>query len=600
MKNVLFSIFLYALVFSIAGQPIITIKGEEQTPISAPYLYYKLSNLPLNKWALIKTENIEPLNFFEGKIIFRTQTNKSLVFEWADNKIEKMRCYIINKKGDTCNQVVYDDKFGYKNALYIKNKIIILHSPNPEEVYTLYYSVYSHNPLYIVPWARNIDAFMVRFIKEYTWYGMFSGMILIIFSLNILFFILLKEKTFFWYASYALSLGLFHWSYIGVGFQWLWPHFSVWNQYSYMFTSFMMLGAQFIYLKYYAKNINELKNRYINLGVFIRAIILVYSVINNTVIEWYLLLDFLSFLYLLYLLIKIKLYQSLHGKIYITSIAILIISYLIFISAYYNLIETTTFAYNSVSVGGSLELLIGLLALALRFKYLSDEKEHLQKSEISSLKKITDLNIKLIKETKEKERIQIEINKELEVKIKERTIELEDKNTELVLLNQKLNEISSMLDKQNWALNQELNSNQTKLMWGKNITYNEFLISFPSEKHVIRFIADLKWKDGYTCKKCHSNNYIEGAQYFSRKCNLCKYEESVTANTLFHGVKFSMLKALYISLVTVIKRENISVKQIAEEIELREATVWAFRKKTLDRINDRANQSGDILNCLVN
>jgi hypothetical protein len=166
-------------------------------------------------------------------------------------------------------------------------------------------------------------------------------------------------------------------------------------------------------------------------------------------------------------------------------------------------------------------------------------------------------------------------------------------------LNSKLNAISSSLDKQNWSLNQELSSDRIKLMWGKKINFEEFTKTFPADKNVLRFIADLKWQDGYACKKCGSTEWSEGAQYYARKCTQCKYEESVTANTLFHGVKFSLAKALYISLTTVIHRDSISVKQLATEIELREATVWAFRKKTLDKIDHSNDNQGEILKCLL-
>lgn len=342
-----------------------------------------------------------------------------------------------------------------------------------------------------------------------------------------------------------------------------------------------------------------LNNWYIRGVIIVRIVLLLISIFNTGFIEWYFMFDFFTFSYLLFLLLKIKLYQSLHGKMFITSISLLLSSYLIFILAYYHIIPSGFMAYNSLAMGGSFELLIGLLALALRFKFLSDEKNKLQVSEIASLTEITELKDKLIKEIGEKERIQKEINKELEIKIAERTQELAKKNEELEKLNLKLNEISSSLDKQNWTLNQELSSDRIKLMWGKKISFDEFTQTFPADKNVLRFLADLKWQDGYTCKKCGSTDWSEGTQYYARKCNQCKYEESVTANTLFHGVKFSLIKALYISLTTVINRDSISVKQIALEIDLREATVWAFRKKTMDKIEHASNNKGEILKCLV-
>lgn len=592
---------LYALTFSVQGKDTLLINGTDHTEIFAPHLLFRTTDQKDTLWRIIRFENtmLKPLVVFEGQAFFRSTSDKSLVFEWPDNKIEQIDASIINSKGDTCAHLLFDDQNGYSGQLLIKNQVIILHHPDVHETYKLHYKISAHNPVYVICWARNMDTFLNRFVKEYSWYGIFSGMILIVFLLNMLFFIILKEKTFLWYGMYTISLGMFHWSYTGLGFQWIWPDLTIWNRYGYMYATFFMLSFQFIYFRSYIKNLIPLNSWYIRGIIIIRLLILMVSIFNTNIIEWYFLLDFLTFTYLLFLQLKIRLYDTLHGKMFITSIGLLLSCYLFFILSFYHMIDSNIWTYNSIAMGGSMELLIGLLALALRFKFLSDEKNKLQVSEIISLTEITVLKDKLITEIEEKERIQKEINKELEIKIAERTRELAQKNEDLEKLNQRLNEISSSLDKQNWSLNQELSSDRIKLMWGKKISFEEFTKTFPADKNVLRFIADLKWQDGYVCKKCGSTEWSEGTQYHARKCNQCKYEESVTANTLFHGVKFPLTKALYISLTTVINRDSITVKQIASEIDLREATVWAFRKKTLDKIDHASDNQGEILKCFV-
>lgn len=593
--------FLYALTFSVQGRDTLSIDGKNKTEVFESYLYFKTSDKNHSDWKILHFENtiLKPLSTFEGEVFFKSVSSKSLVFEWPDNRIEHIEAYIINSNMDTIATLRFNDLNGYQAQLLVKNQVLVLHHPDTQQTYKLYYKLSAHNPVYVVCWASNIDSFLNHFIKEYLWYGIFSGMILIIFSLNILFFIILRDKTFLWYALYTISLGIFHWSYTGIGFQWIWPNFTLWNRYAYMYASFFMLSLQFVYFRSYIKNLIPIQPWYIWSIILARLIILMASIFSTSLIEWYFLLDFFTFSYLLFLLLKIKLYQTLHGKMFITSISLLLVSYLIFILSYYHLIPSGYLAYNSVAMGGALELLVGLLALALRFNYLGEEKNKLQISEIKSLTEITELKDLLIGEIAEKERIQKEINKELEIKIAERTQEIAKKNEDLEALNAKLNAISSTLDKQNWSLNQELSSDRIKLMWGKKITFEEFTKTFPADKNVLRFIADLKWQEGYTCKKCGSTEWSEGTQYYARKCNQCKYEESVTANTLFHGVKFSLIKALYISLTTVINRDSISVKQLATEIELREATVWAFRKKTLDKIEHANGNQGEILKCLL-
>jgi len=601
IRNAFFFVLFYAIAFQVLAIDTLSINGREQTSISKPFLRNKATNLINEKWQIINNYNtiLKPLEYFDGEATFKTISTTPLVFEWPDNKIEKLKASITNSKGDTVASVDYNDTEGFQNLLFIKNKVMILYDPKTLETYTLHYQLFSHNPSYVICWARNIDSLFNRFIKEYSWYGIFSGMILIVFLLNLLLFIVLRNNTFAWYGLYTLTLGLFHWSYIGIGFQWIWPHFTFWNRYGYIFSSFLMLSFQFIYFRSYIQNLFSINSWYIYAIIIIRFVILNASILNTYVIEWFFLFDFFTFSYLLFLVLKIKLYDTLHGKMFVASISLLLSSYLIFILAYYHIINSSFWAYNSIAFGGTLELLIGLLALALRFKYLSDEKNKLQQSEISSLKSISELKEKVLEEIQEKERIQREVNQALEIKIKERTVEIAQKNEKLEELNAKLYEMSSQLDKQNWSLSKELQGDRLKLMWGKDISFEEFKRTFPSDKHIFRFISELKWQHGFQCKKCSGTEAVEGVQFMSKKCSQCKYEESVTANTLFHGVKFPLIQALYISLHTVIHRDSLPVKQLAEEIDLREATVWAFRKKTLERISNKNIAKGDVLRSLV-
>lgn len=594
-------IILYALVLKTYANDTLQIDGINQTEISRPYLRYKSSNLINEKWRVINQENsiLKPQKIFEGEVYFQSIHSKTLVFEWPDNKIEQLKGSITDSKGDTIANIDFKDIDGFNNQLFIKNQALILHNPKSKETYKLYYKLFSHNPVYVLCWARNMDGLFSRFIKEYSWYGIFSGMILIVSALNLLFFGILRNYTFLWYALYTISLGFFHWSYIGIGFQWIWPSFVLWNRYAYIYSSFFMLSFQFIYFRFYIHKLFKINHWYIVSVILLRLAILFTSILNTAVIEWYFLMDFFTFSYLLFLLLKIKLYKTLHGKMFITSISLLLASYLIFILAYYHFIVSSFWAYNSLAMGGTLELLVGLLALALRYKFLGDEKNKLQVNEISSLTEISALKDQLISEISEKERIQNEINKELEIKIAARTQELANKNIQLEALNARLNEFSSSLDRQNWSLNKELSSDRIKLMWGKKISFADFCQMFSSDKQALNFISNLKWQEGFVCKKCLSSEWSEGFHPFSRKCNSCKYEESVTANTLFHGIKFSLVKALYISLVTMLNREAITVKEIATEIDLREATVWAFRKKTLDKIEKAKESKGEMLKYLV-
>jgi len=66
-----------------------------------------------------------------------------------------------------------------------------------------------------------------------------------------------------------------------------------------------------------------------------------------------------------------------------------------------------------------------------------------------------------------------------------------------------------------------------------------------TDRSWLDYIADVKWRDGYKCKKCGNEKCFEGKTPYSRKCTLskCKHEESATANTPFHGLRISITQA---------------------------------------------------------
>lgn len=95
----------------------------------------------------------------------------------------------------------------------------------------------------------------------------------------------------------------------------------------------------------------------------------------------------------------------------------------------------------------------------------------------------------------------------------------------------------------------------------------------------LQFLADAKWKDGFGCRKCGHTNYCEGKSPFSRRCTRCKTEESATAHTLFHNIKFPVNKAFYIAYQVCVGRKEYSTYDFSEKLGLNQMTCWKFRKR---------------------
>ncbi|MEI8201689.1 MAG: transposase [Bacteroidota bacterium] len=102
---------------------------------------------------------------------------------------------------------------------------------------------------------------------------------------------------------------------------------------------------------------------------------------------------------------------------------------------------------------------------------------------------------------------------------------------------------------------------------------------FRNDDKCLEFLAEVKWANGYVCKKCGNTNYCSGKEAFSRRCTKCKSKETATNETLFHGIKFPISKAFYIAYNVCKGAENISTYEYARRLSLRQMTCWNFKTK---------------------
>ena len=100
-----------------------------------------------------------------------------------------------------------------------------------------------------------------------------------------------------------------------------------------------------------------------------------------------------------------------------------------------------------------------------------------------------------------------------------------------------------------------------------------------SDEKCLEFLAELKWANGFTCRKCGNTNSCSGKTPHSRRCTRCKTEESATTGTIFHNCKFPVSKAFYIAYNVCKGTEEISTYEFARRLSLRQMTCWNFKAK---------------------
>lgn len=113
----------------------------------------------------------------------------------------------------------------------------------------------------------------------------------------------------------------------------------------------------------------------------------------------------------------------------------------------------------------------------------------------------------------------------------------------------------------------------------KSLSLFEFQKMFPDEKSCMEYLAKLKWSEGFLCEKCKHHKYCKGKLVQSRQCTSCGYQATPTSGTMFHKVKFPLLKAFYILYFMSTNKKGISSTELSRKLNLRQKTCWLFRKK---------------------
>ena len=113
----------------------------------------------------------------------------------------------------------------------------------------------------------------------------------------------------------------------------------------------------------------------------------------------------------------------------------------------------------------------------------------------------------------------------------------------------------------------------------KGINAIEFNKRFSSNEACYDYLIEWKWGKGFACSKCGCIQSIKGRTYYYRRCKECLYDESVTANTVFHGMKMPVLKAFHMVFRLTAKKKGMSTTELGSEVGVQQKTAWLFKRK---------------------
>lgn len=487
------------------------------------------------------------------------------LIEFYDQTIDDLTLYVPDARGNyTAAHAGAGRPFA---ARLFKHKNFEFLLPGmPRGTYDFYVRVQSLNEINFIMVYRSVERFINYALAEYITFGLFYGMILVFCFYNLLMLLATGLSHYLWYVLYIVSVGVYEMSTDGIAFQFIWPAAPQLNAYMYGICLYCMS----LFALIFARTLLRMKRqspplyRIINWIIVIRTLYFLICLAFKK--EWFI-YKFLDFIPL--------------GAVFIAGIIIwqkgfkparfFVLAYtLLFAGAVGKLINVLGLVSGNLAVAAHYSLVFGfvlemvLLSFSIgdQIRLLRKEKKQAQDDAMFHMQHHLQL--------------QASVNQQLEEQVAARTRQLELQAREIYEQAQEIARMNRLLQNDNAALKTNIEKITDARISSAELTFEEFSQKYPDQEQCYRFLADLKWSNGYQCKKCNYNNYSKGRKPFSRRCNKCAYEESPLQDTIFENNRIPINKAFYIVYLVFTTKGNISSYQIAEKTGMRQGTCWAY------------------------
>ncbi|MFL5728566.1 MAG: 7TM diverse intracellular signaling domain-containing protein [Cytophagaceae bacterium] len=475
--------------------------------------------------------------------------------------------------------------FGIRNYPH-KNFIFDLDVDTTVQTYYIRVASRNHNPFILK--VRSSGFFTFYALNEYYLLGMFYGIMAIMAIYNFLLFLSFRDNVYIYYVIYVLCCALISLAEDGLGFQYIWPDHPDIGRWISMLQPLILMITFSIYSKKFLElrqNLPKL-NRFLDI-IIVACVVLFILDIFLLHMHWDFPLYFIPFLiiYIASIICLRKGFRS--ARYYLLGYSFMLFSIILLIFRMSGVIHwDDIFTVYSFNIGLVFEIVILSIALSDRIKIIRSEKENADKQ--------------IIEQLIENEKLKDVANKRLEEKVAERTVQLKEKNDELEEAYQQLSMQSEEIQRMNLLLNEDntkLEKNVKELSKArvmlKEVDFTEFGKIFPDKESCLKYLSELKWKNGYTCKKCGNTKSCQGKEVFSRRCTKCRYDESATSYTIFHRLKFPITKAFYMVFLVYSNKGKITSFELSQILSLRQSTCWTFSKKVVEAMKEKKKQGAD-------
>ncbi|TKC06806.1 chromosome partitioning protein ParA [Pedobacter polaris] len=552
-----------------------------------------------NKDYYPKNYNRSSAYWYRVKVTFTKDLGHSAIIEFFDQITDHIEAYLPNENGDYVKSLAGADLNFSDRSFHHKNFEFLINNVKKGEYY-YYFRVKSKDKVNVIIVFRTVERFIGYALSEYIMFGFFYGMIVIFSFHNLLMFLAVKRRQYLFYILYILSVGLYEMATDGVAFQYLWPNHPIWNEYAYGVSLFflssfgLIFTKELLHVKIKAPTINII----INVLLVIRLLFFLTCLFYNN--------DWFKYKYLEFIPLSLCFFTGIYiwwkkkygpARFFVLGYFFLFTGFIIkivHILGWSRLFIGNVVGYYSLSFGFLLEMVFLSFAIGDQVRILKRKKENARKQ--------------IIKQMQVNAELKDNINKDLEIKVEERTKEVQQKSKELLqknvtiehqneellskntLLEQQAEEISRMnilLEKDNINLKTNIEKVTDARVNATELDFDEFSLKYPDRDTCYKFLSELKWENGYACIKCANTSYCNGKVPFNRRCTKCAYEESVLHQTIFENNRIPINKAFYLVYLMYNHKGAISSHKLSEKLGIRQSTCWTYASKIKKVMEER-------------
>lgn len=342
------------------------------------------------------------------------------LLELYDNRLDDIVLYLplkdgsfqIIRAGD--NQVFGDKKFQHINFVFQL-------PPLTSEESVVYMRLYSRHEIFLYGLVRSVQRYVAYTTHEYFYVSVFYGILLALAIYNLLMLVSVRDRdnSFIYYILYVASTGFYSLSRDGMGFQFIWPNYPMLNAFAEPLGLYCIAITLLLYARSFLNTRfnNPLLDKLILSAIVVRTLIFVIGLVVSGQFTRNLYMDFPLMLlaYVAGFLSYKEGYKA--SRYYIIGFTFLFIDFCIMLAEAFGVVINDVLAFYSFNMGVVIQFVVLSIALGDRVRLIIREKNEVQEN--------------LIIQLKAQEAYKDQLNLQLEEKVKERTIELEEKNSQL-------------------------------------------------------------------------------------------------------------------------------------------------------------------------